>query len=220
MKFNDHWALKLTGIIAVIFFAQVFFPIVTELFVLVSADIFSRPWILLTSVFLHGSLPHLLLNGFGLALFGSILENIIGSKRLIYLFIISGIIANIISVFIGNIFTVTAFSSALGASGAIFGIMGTLAVLRPTMTIWINFMPLPMWVAVIAWTVTNFFGIYIPDGVGNVAHLGGLGFGLIAGFYFRSKNIEEAGRIHVKNRKDLMISKEELEEWERKNFRF
>jgi len=218
MKFNSHWALKLTGIIAVIFFIQVFFPIITELFKLVSGDIFSRPWILLTSVFLHGSLSHLLLNGFGLALFGSILENIIGSKRLIYLFIVSGILASIISVIVGSVFPVAAFGSALGASGAIFAIMGGLAVLRPTMTIWINFMPLPMWMAVIAWGVMNFFGIYIPDGIGNIAHLGGLGVGLAVGFYYRSKNIENKGRIQIKE--DLMISKEELEEWERKNFKF
>src|SRR3989344_7794471 len=96
MKYNHHWTLKLVGILVVIFILQLIFPLITDLFILKSGDIFSRPWILLTSIFLHGGLGHLLLNGFALALFGSILEEIIGSKKILLLYFTGGIIASLV----------------------------------------------------------------------------------------------------------------------------
>ena len=148
-------------------------------FVLDGSKVLIRPWTLLTSIFLHGNLAHLMLNGFALALFGSILENIIGSKRFLFLFFISGIFANIP----GAIF----YNSSLGASGAIFGIMGCLTILRPKMTIWMNLMPVPMWLAAIIWALQDIFGIFVPSDIGYWAHLGGLFFGLIYGFYVKNR---------------------------------
>ena len=68
-----RYALWLTGIIVAVFFLQIVFPPLTQNFRLVSADVWSKPWTLLTAIFLHGSVIHLLYNGFGLAVFGSVL---------------------------------------------------------------------------------------------------------------------------------------------------
>ena len=159
---------------------------------------------MLTSIFLHGSLGHLLLNGLGLALFGSILENYIGSKKFVICFFVSGLVSSIFSSFF--------YPASLGASGAIFGVMGTLAYLKPTMTIWINFLPMPLWLAAIYWTIENIIGIFIPDQIANLAHLSGLGFGLFFGYFIKDKNNKEI----KKKKNDMMLTKEEVEEWENK----
>ncbi|MFH1592016.1 MAG: rhomboid family intramembrane serine protease [Candidatus Woesearchaeota archaeon] len=200
-----YWALKLTGILILIFILQrIFDPAFTNLFVLRSDILLSRPWTLFTSIFLHGSLSHLLLNGFGLALFGSILENYIGSKRFLILFFSSGLFASIFIPFF--------YSAALGASGAIFGVLGTLTYLKPKMTIWVNFLPMPLWIAAIYWTLENVLGIFIPDNIANLAHLSGLGFGLVFGYFIKEKSV----KTKLKKRDDLMVTTEELEEWENK----
>ncbi len=207
MKYENRWALILTGIIILFFIIQNIIPWFTNLFILNSDLVFSRPWTLITSMFLHGSLIHLLLNGFALALFGSLLENILGSKKFLFLFFLTGLIANIPAFLF--------YKASLGASGAIFGVLGTLTVLRPNMTIWVSYMPMPMWIAAIVWALQDVFGILAPSGIANLAHLGGLFAGLILGFFYR--------KDHAKNRKkknkDIMLSDDEIEEWERSNFK-
>ena len=207
MKFNNYLSLKITGFLVFVFILQVLFPEITDLFVLESSDVFTRPWILVTSIFLHGGLSHLLLNGFALALFGSLLEQIIGSKRFLFVFFVSGLFASFFSSFF--------YDSALGASGAIFGVLGTLTVLRPVMTVWVSYMPMPMWVAAIVWALQDIFGIFIPDNIANFAHLGGLVLGLVIGFYFRG---EQEKRPTVRKKSDLMLTKEEIDGWERGHF--
>ena len=206
MKYNSRFALKLTGLIVVIFILQLIFPKITSLFALNSSYVFSRPWTIITSIFLHGSFAHLLLNGFALALFGSILEEIIGTKKFISTFFLSGIIAGITAA--------PFYNSALGASGAIYGILGILTVLRPGMTVWVSYLPLPMWAAAIFWALQDIFGTFIPSNIANFAHLGGLAAGLLIGFFLR----KEKSPLTIKRKKDqLMLTKEELDEWERRN---
>ncbi len=208
---NKYWAFKLLGIIVIVFILQnILRSTFTNLFILKSSDILFRPWILITSIFLHGNLAHLLLNGLGLALFGSITENHIGSKRFLILFFTSGLFASITSSFFYN--------ASLGASGAIFGIMGTLTYLKPGMTIWINFMPLPMWMASIFWTIENIIGIFVPSNIANLAHLSGLGFGLTFGYFIKERQ-DKLIKREIKSNDNLMITKKELEEWEEKFMR-
>jgi len=201
---NKYWALKLTGIIIFIFILQNIFKPLTDMFVLNSSLVLSRPWTLLTGVFLHGNLGHLLLNSLGLALFGSFLENYIGSKKFLTCFFISGLVSSVFSSFF--------YPASLGASGAIFGVMGTLAYLKPTMTIWINFLPMPLWIAAIYWTIENIIGIFIPHQIANLAHLSGLGFGLFFGYFIKEKSNKKIR----KKKNNIMLNKEELEEWEDK----
>ena len=197
---NKYYALKITGILILIFIIQLIFKNFTELFVLDSSKVFIRPWTLVSSIFLHGSLAHLMLNGFALALFGSILENIIGSKRFLVLFFIGGIFANIPSIIFYN--------SSLGASGAIFGVLGCLTILRPKMTIWMNLMPVPMWLAAIIWALQDVLGVFLPDNIANLAHLGGLFFGLIYGFYIRPRGNKKGLN------EDFKLNEEAIKEWE------
>jgi membrane associated rhomboid family serine protease len=78
---------------------------------------------------------------------------------------------------------------AVGASGAIFGLGGLLAVLTPRLPVLVMFIiPMPMWLAMVVlmfglWAVSLAAGLPI----GNIAHLGGLLVGLSYGVYLKKK---------------------------------
>jgi len=190
---------------------QLFITGFTRFFFL-SEDALMMPWQFLTAVFLHGSLAHLFYNLFALFLFGFILEKSIGSKRFFWLFIVSGILANLISWFW--------FPNALGASGAIMAVIGCLAVLRPAMTVWAFNLPMPMFVAALLWIAGNVLGLFgIGDPTtGYLAHLSGIVVGIVYGFYLR---------IHFKRIKDgysvyksrIVINEEAMRRWEDRNLR-
>src|SRR3989338_1099215 len=150
---NKHFALWLTLFCAVVFIVQNVVLGFTEALVL-NMQAFVQPWRFVSAMFLHGDLLHLLYNGFALALFGSILEHELGSKRFLGVFLITGILANLVSVFF--------YPSALGASGAVFGIIGALVVLRPGMTVFAFGLPMPMILAGIAWAVGDIIGVFVP----------------------------------------------------------
>ena len=216
MEFNDNWALKLAAAIAVIFIMQSLFHTLTQIYLLDSQKVVQQPWTLITSIFLHADLTHLLLNGFALVIFGMILENIIGSRKFLIYFFATGIAASIIFVLgvpIVQMAQGASATSALGASGAIFGIMGVLAVLRPNLVVYIGFFPMPMWLAAIIWALQDFFGIFIPSNIANFAHLGGLFLGILIGLSLTGGKIE----IGKKNQGHGPLSEDELSRWEKEN---
>lgn len=186
MKFN-YWALKISLICTIVFLFQLI-PGFTDLFVL-NKSAFAEPWRFLTAIFLHGGIGHLIYNLFALALFGSILESAIGSRKFLFVFFISGIFA--------NIFAVNFYDSSLGASGAIFGVFGALMILRPGMIVWAFGIPMPMALAGLLWISGDIFGVFAPDNVGHLAHLAGVAAGLVFGAFLREnkKNIYQEQRI-------------------------
>ncbi|PIZ83116.1 hypothetical protein COX97_01660, partial [Candidatus Pacearchaeota archaeon CG_4_10_14_0_2_um_filter_05_32_18] len=149
---------------------------------------FSQPWRFITSMFLHGSLSHLLANLFALLLFGFILERTIGSERFLAVYLISGILANLIAV--------NFYSTSLGASGAIMGIIGTLAILRPLMGVWVFGMILPMSIAAVIYIIIDAIGVFIPSNIGHIAHLSGIAFGIIFGTILRISKSKKEKKTH------------------------
>lgn len=153
----------------------------TEAFMLISNDIFSRPYIILTYMFLHGGFYHLLLNMYVLLMFGTLVEQRIGTRNFLAVYFASGIIAALLS----SIF----YSRALGASGAIAGILGVLIILMPELTILFFFIaPMPLWMFGIIYILIETFGIFVPSGVGHIAHLVGLACGLLYGLHLKNKS--------------------------------
>jgi len=137
----------------------------------------SHPWTMLTSLFLHADIFHILGNMLWLYWYGTALVQLIGETKFLALYFIGGLVGNALFVLIEP------YGIAVGASGAIFALGGALAVLRPKLKIVLFPIPIPMdlWVYVI-------FGFalmsFLP-GVGWQAHLGGLVTGLAFGWYFR-----------------------------------
>jgi len=172
------YALKFCGLMFLIFIIQLLWQGFTETFLLDSKH-YSQIWRLVTAIFLHGGFAHLLYNLFALGLFGSMLERFIGSKRFLIIFFVTGILA--------NIFSINFYDSSLGASGAIFGVIGALVAIRPLMFVWAFGFPMPLFVAGALWIAGDLIGLFIPSNVANLAHLSGIFFGLILGFIYRKK---------------------------------
>lgn len=192
-------ALILCGVIVLVFLAQLYVHAFTDAFVLDSSRAAAEPWILITSIFLHGSVTHLLSNLFALGLFGSILERLIGARRFLLYFFATGLLASVASSFF--------YASSLGASGAIFGVLGVLAALRPKMVVWTYGVPMPMFAAVAFWFLLDFAGVFFPSNIANVAHIAGLFAGIAIGLATRSAYKEAPGRKGI-------LSRQEMDEWE------
>ncbi|MCD6477926.1 MAG: rhomboid family intramembrane serine protease [Candidatus Aenigmarchaeota archaeon] len=176
---NKLYSIWLVIICTIIFTLQIIFPQITDQFALYSNRVLYEPWLLVTSIFLHGSFEHLFFNMFALALFGIILESIIGSRNFLIAFFVSGIIASIGAAFF--------YPASLGASGAIYGIIGALTAIRPKMTVWVLGVPMPMFVAAVLWALIDLVGMFEPSGIANAAHLFGLASGVVVGVFFRRK---------------------------------
>lgn len=172
MRYVAAW---LSGIIVAVFALQLVFS--TGPFLLINSLKFAEPWRLLTSIFAHANAAHLLGNLFALLLFGLILEGRIGPRKTLFLFLSTGIIVNIFS----------PYPSSLGASGAIYGILGALIALRPFMTVYVSYFPMPMVLAGVIWLAQDLFGVFFPSGVANLAHISGMFIGLGYGIYLRPK---------------------------------
>ena len=97
-------------------------------------------WTLVTSMFSHVMFFHIFANMFSLFFIGNFLEKIIGKKRFLAVYLISGFVGGIFFVLSGLIFNNNI--PGVGASGAIFGLIGILAVLVPYSKIYLIVGPL------------------------------------------------------------------------------
>lgn len=147
-------------------------------------------WTVITNMFMHASPSHLFMNMLSLLFLGSFLERVLGRKRFLIFYLSAGIFASLFFVFAALIFKGDMNALAVGASGAVFGIAGLLAVLTPKLPVYILFIPIamPMWFAsililLLMWLISLLAGLPI----GNTAHLGGLISGLVYGIYLRRR---------------------------------
>jgi membrane associated rhomboid family serine protease len=141
---------------------------------------------------------------FALFIFGSILEKVIGYKNFLKVFFFAGILSGIVSIFF--------YDSVIGASGAIFGIMGTLALLRPKMIVWGLGIPMYMMVVIIVYAALDFAGVFYPDNIAHIGHLSALASGIIIGFMWKKKY----GVVEKKKKEKPLLSEEEFRRWEDK----
>ncbi|TFB55441.1 rhomboid family intramembrane serine protease [Cryobacterium sp. TMT1-62] len=84
-----------------------------------------EPWRMLTSVLVHGSIFHVLLNMYTLWIFGQILEGMLGRGRFLALYVLSGLAGSL-----GVLFLSDPRIPVVGASGAIFGLMGAFLIIQ------------------------------------------------------------------------------------------
>jgi membrane associated rhomboid family serine protease len=109
----------------------------------------------LSSMFLHASLPHVLLNMWGLAIFGDNVEDRLGHFRYLAFYIVCGLGAGLTHL----IFNFSSTVPTVGASGAIAGVMGAYMVLytRSRVLTWWGFFVfwLPAWLVLGYWLIIN-----------------------------------------------------------------
>lgn len=128
-------------------------------------------WRLITAAFLHVNIMHLLVNMYSLIIIGSQVETFIGRFKFVFIYIISAIVGNLLSlVFEANIVSV-------GASGAIFGLMGALLYFGYHYRLYLSEAIKTQIIPVI---VLNLLLGFMVSGVDNAAHIGGLIGGYLA----------------------------------------
>jgi len=127
---------------------------------------------------------------FSLLFIGNFIEKILGRKRYFIFYLIAGLFAGIFFVLASLILPSDFNTYAVGASGAIFGIVGLLMILTPNLPVYVMFIPIPIKMKYAApamlvslWLI-SFLG-NIP--IGNTAHLGGFLVGIVYGFFLKKK---------------------------------
>lgn len=149
-----------------------------------TAGFLLQPWTVITSLFVHSGFWHIIANMVTLYFFGTYLSMLVGTKRFLTVYFCGGVLGNIFFILAGLTGLISPFTTVVGASGAIFAVGGALAVMRPRLRVLVFFfIPAPLWAAIIGGFIILSFAPFIAW----QAHLGGLVFGLIAGYFFRRK---------------------------------
>ncbi|MBW6462504.1 MAG: rhomboid family intramembrane serine protease [DPANN group archaeon] len=206
-KSFKNYAIILIILNTVILILEALFPVIVDMFGLYPPKFIAEPWIIVTSMFLHSGFEHLLYNMFALGLFGIVLERIIGSEKFLIGYILSGIFAGLATIFMYPL------SLSIGASGAIYGIIGILSVLRPRLMIYLG-VPLPMLFYAVVYVFFDVVGIITgvnPDNIAYGAHVAGFISGVLFGLRIKDKfNEEKEIRAEISSEFD----DEELDKWE------
>jgi len=146
-------------------------------------------WRLVTHIFLHGSLVHLLLNMYSLYILGTQIETLLGKVKFLIIFLISGICGGLLSGLLTE-------APSVGASGAIFGLMGAMLCFgyhyRTYLGDALKRQILPI-------IVLNLAIGFMTTGIDNFAHIGGLIGGIFCtmalGVESKSKGVERFNGI-------------------------
>ncbi len=144
---------------------------------------------LVTSMFLHANILHLGLNMFFLLLSGDVVERELGNFRFLGLYLACGVIAGLFHSYLNSASTIP----AIGASGAIFGVLAALAILFPFR--WLlklfGFIPIPMpaiiFVFITILTETAYVSSGVIENVAHTAHVGGFLAGVFLTLLFIPK---------------------------------
>lgn len=166
----------------------------TNAFLLQPAKVLTEPWILVTSMFLHAGPNHLFFNMIVLYMFGPLVERRIGTKRFLIMYFVSGIAAAIA-------FALYSQSNALGASGAIMGLLGVTIMLFPDLQVlFLFFIPMTLRTAGIIIAIIDFLGLVGigGGGIANISHLAGLAIGIGYGYILIRKGGGASHRIRMK----------------------
>lgn len=138
-------------------------------------------WRVITSMFLHGGFMHVLFNMFSLFLFGPELEKIAGKIRFLTIYFLSGIFGSA-----ATFVTQDAYYASVGASGAIFGIIGAFGAL-----VYYTRHVMPQLRQIILPIIgVSIIMTFLQPNINISAHLGGMAAGFLLGLvYFKPKNI-------------------------------
>jgi membrane associated rhomboid family serine protease len=138
-----------------------------------------EPYQLVTHMFAHApnNFFHILFNMYALWMFGNVLERVWGPKRFLVFYLVCGLAAGVAQMLLTN-------GYAVGASGAIMGLLAAFAYLFPNTEFFIFPFPFPVkakYMTAIFVAIDLFGGLHpgTPDNVAHFAHLGGLAMGFI-----------------------------------------
>lgn len=208
---SDSVVVKNIIIINAIVFMAVFFTPMSQYYSVLAMYYIDSPyfgfWQLLTHMFMHGGTWHLLMNMYGLFLFGTVLERVWGAEKFAFFYFATGFGAALIYLLVegfkyyANFETFFPFSAGfnipsipvVGASGAVFGILIAFAMLFPNTELMLLFIPFPIKAkyligAYVAYELFRGFQFSDSSNIAHFAHIGGALFGfIIVKFWQRNK---------------------------------
>jgi membrane associated rhomboid family serine protease len=136
-----------------------------------------EPYQLVTHMFAHGGFLHILFNMYALWLFGTVLERVWGPKKFLIFYLVCGLAAGVTEMFM------VSGGAAIGASGAIMGLLAAFAYTFPNTEFYILPFPFPIKAKYMAaiYAAIDLFGGFSgsTDNIAHFAHLGGLVMGFI-----------------------------------------
>ena len=147
-----------------------------------------RVWTLITSVFSHNMFFHIFINMYVFFGFGTVVENVLGSKRFLTFYLLAGIISSLSHISVSTFLMEMPELPALGASGAVAGTILLFALMYPQEKILLlGIIPIPALTAALIFVGIDLWGLVAQTRgstlpIGHGAHLGGALFGLI--YYF------------------------------------
>lgn len=216
------WVRRLLAANIIVFFLQYAMPSFADPLVFVPRYVLFRPWTIVTYMFLHAGITHILFNMIAFYFFGPRVEARLGSRRFVQLYFVSGVSGALFS------FIFAPASAVVGASAAVFGVMLAFAMFWPRdqILIW-GIIPVEArWLVVITTALALWSGLQgSRAGVADFAHLGGYAGAWIflklidpsrvaARFRARTVPRADAGRIARWNQVDLTrvheVNREEL----------
>lgn len=137
-------------------------------------------WRLVTPVFAHADLWHVLFNTFSLVLFAPALERLLGHIQFIVVYLLTGIIANLVTWLIQP-----PMYMSVGASGAIFGLFGMYAAI---LLIFKERAPMELRQVILPLLVISVIMTFFTANVNITAHFAGLGAGMLIGLFIFNKS--------------------------------
>lgn len=157
-----------------------------------------RLWTLLTSVFSHFTMLHIFLNMFVLRSFGSIMEQVLGRGRFLSFYLVAGIFSSFCHCVVSTFYLQAPWLPALGASGAISGLVLVFSLMFPKERILIfGLVPVPALFGALAFVGLDLWGLFAQKQggglpIGHGAHLGGAFAGLVFYFGYLRKKMNRA----------------------------
>ena len=186
-----------------LFLAGYLLPDLIRVFGLRPSDVVlqGRVWQLVTYLFLHGNLGHILFNMLALWMFGTELERTWGTRAFLRYYFVVGIAAAISTILVSSMLGFAArtfYTTTIGASGAIYGLLLAYGLLFPNRPILMYFLfPIPAkYFVMILGAIALFMSL--SDSGGGVAHITHLG-GLVAGYLLlRGRRFSPANEVRYR----------------------
>jgi membrane associated rhomboid family serine protease len=170
-----------------------------------------RPWSLFTYMFSHMDFFHILGNMLFLYFGGELFRNLLGERRLLYTYLVGGIVGGLIQIGANELipfFMLRSTGGMIGASASVMAVFIAVSFYRPNAQVLLfGMFPVRLIVLALIFIAMDFLNLTSGDNVGHLAHLGGALVG-----YLSVKNVHSASNFMFKievwgDRKWMQISK-------------
>lgn len=154
-------------------------------------ELATHPWGVFTSMFAHFDIFHFVFNMIFLYFSGRIFLSFFSSSRLLYTYLLGGLIGGVVQIIAHLIFPGLDGQSnyVVGASGSIMAVFISIAFYRPNTTVNLfGVLPVKLIILAVIFMLQDLLSLGRPDGVAHFAHLGGALLGFLSVQSLNSKN--------------------------------